>query len=337
VSPAPVVFSAVPTLFGSDGEVDRGANQALYKYLAGLVDGLFVAGTTGEFPALDEGERLSLIELALAEAGPDRVIAHIGAPDARHSARLASAASALGATRLAAITPYYLPVRADELTAHFGQVRDAVPDAELYAYIFPERTGVRVPPPLFAAVASVAGLAGAKLSGSAAAELAGYVAAAPGRRILSGDDANPAATMRAGGAGLISGRSSAYPEVYAALVAALGSGDLDAVARHQNILDRIVALGASIGRLKYALQLRGLGGTTARMTVDPPDASLAAAIAAEVAALLSAFLVNQRSGWRVLSFEVRRKRGAGPQIGSVIVRVPGSRPGESGAPDSWPV
>ena len=56
--------------------------------------------------------------------------------------------------------------------------------------------------------------------------------------------------------------------------------------RHQLTLDRIVGLGASIGRLKHALALRGLGGTTARMTVDPPDASLSAAIAAEVAALL---------------------------------------------------
>ena len=292
MSPALLVFSAVPTLFSSDGEVDTGANRTLYKRVAGLVDGLFVAGTTGEFPALDDVERLSLIELALAEAGPDRVIAHVGAPDARHSARLASAAAALGATRLAAITPYYLPARPDELTAHYGQVRDAAPDAELYAYIFPERTGLRVPPPVFAAVAEAAGLAGAKLSGSAAPELAGYVAAAPGLRLFSGDDSNPAATMRAGGAGLISGRSGAYPEVYAALVAALAAGDVDEAARHQRTLDRIVALGASIGRLKYALQLRGLGGTTARMTVDPPDASLCAAIATEVAALLSLFPVG---------------------------------------------
>ena len=115
MSPAAVVFSAVPTLFSSDGEVDTGANRALYKHLAGLLDGLFVAGTTGEFPALDEAERLSLIELALAEAGPDRVIAHVGTPDARHSARLARAAAALGATRLAAITPFYLPARPDEV------------------------------------------------------------------------------------------------------------------------------------------------------------------------------------------------------------------------------
>jgi 4-hydroxy-tetrahydrodipicolinate synthase len=294
VSPAAVVFSAVPTLFSSDGEVDTGANRALYKHLARLLDGLFVAGTTGEFPALDDAERLSLIELALTEAGPDRVIAHVGTPDARHSARLARAASALGATRLAAITPYYLPARPDEVCDHYRRIRDAAAGAELYAYIFPERTGLRVPPPLFAAVADAAGLAGGKLSGSAAGQLAGYVAAAPGLRMFSGDDSNPAATMRAGGAGVVSGRSSAYPEVYAALVAALGSGDSgdsrdcrdeEAVVRHQLALDRIVGLGASIGRLKHALALRGLGGTTARMTVDPPDASLSAAIAAEIAAL----------------------------------------------------
>jgi 4-hydroxy-tetrahydrodipicolinate synthase len=276
VSPAPVVFSAVPTLFGPDGELDTGANRALYKLVAGLVDGLFVAGTTGEFPALEDAERLRLFELALAEAGPDRVIAHIGAPDARHASRLAQAAAALGAGRIAAITPYYLPARPDELAGHYRRIRDAAPGPELYAYIFPERTGLRVPPPLFAEVAEAAGLAGAKVSGSAAADLAGYVAAAPGLRIYSGDDSNPAAAMRAGGAGVISGRSSAYPEVYAALT--------DDPARQER-LDRIVALGASIGRIKHALQVRGLATADARMTVDPPDPQTAAAISAEVAAL----------------------------------------------------
>ena len=286
MSPRPVVFSAVPTLFGADGELDPGANRALYKLVAGLVDGLFVAGTTGEFPALEDAERLSLFEHALAEAGPDRVIAHIGAPDARHAARLARAAAGLGATRIAAITPYYLPARPDELAAHFRRIRDAAPGPEIYAYIFPERTGLPVPPPLFAQVAGAAGLAGAKVSGSASADLASYAAATPGLRIFSGNDASPWASMRAGAAGVISGRSSAYPEVYAAV-------------RHdeaaQERLDRIVALGASIGRLKHALQVRGLASSpAARMTVDPPDPGVAAAIAAEVAGSTGL----ARSAWR---------------------------------------
>jgi 4-hydroxy-tetrahydrodipicolinate synthase len=280
VTAAPVVLSAVPTLFDADGELDAGANRALYKLVAGLLDGALVAGTTGEFPALEDAERLSLFELALAELGPDRVIAHIGAPDARHAARLARAAVALGATRIAAITPYYLPARPDEVAGHYRRIRDAAPGPELYAYIFPERTGLTVPPPLLAEVAETAGLAGAKISGSASAELAGYVAAAPGLRIFSGNDASPWATMRAGGAGVISGRSSAYPEVYGALRHDEGQ---------QWRLDRIVALGASVGRLKHALHVRGLAGSAAgRMTVDPPDPALAAAIEAEVAATAGA-------------------------------------------------
>jgi 4-hydroxy-tetrahydrodipicolinate synthase len=280
VSSAPVIFAAVPTLFGPGGELDLDANRALHKFVAGWVDGLFVAGTTGEFPALEDAERLSLLELALAEAGSDRVIAHIGAPDARHAGRLAQAAVALGATRIAAITPYYLPARPDELIAHYRAIRDAASGPEFYAYIFPERTGLPVSPTLFARVAEAAGLAGAKISGSAAGELAGYVAAAPGLRFFSGHDANPAATMRAGGAGVISGRSSAYPEVYAALQhQSRAKGAKGA----QETLDRIVALGASVGRLKHALRLRGFGSGAARMTVDPPGPETSAAIAALVA------------------------------------------------------
>jgi dihydrodipicolinate synthase/N-acetylneuraminate lyase len=237
---------------------------------------MLVAGTTGEFPALEDDERLWLAEQALAEAGPDRVIVHIGAPDARHAARLARAAVALGARRIAAITPYYLPARPDELVAHYRSVREAAPGAEIYAYIFPERTGLAVSPALLAEVAEAASLAGAKLSGSSSADLAGYVAAAPGLRFFSGNDADPWATTRAGGEGVISGRSSAYPELFAALAKDPAG---------QERLDRVVALGASVGRIKHALRARGLAGTAARMTVDPPDPQVAAAIEAEVAAL----------------------------------------------------
>jgi 4-hydroxy-tetrahydrodipicolinate synthase len=278
-------------MFGLDGELDLDANRALYKLVGGQLDGMLVAGTTGEFPALDDAERLTLIELALAQAGPDRVIAHIGAPDAWHAARLARAAVARGATRLAAITPYYLPARPDELIAHYRLIREAAGSAELYGYIFPERTGLRVPPALFGRLAEAADLAGVKASGSAAAELAGYVAAAPGRAIFSGDDSDPGATMAAGGAGIISGRSSAYPEVYAAMrvaAARASSASSASSASPQESLDRIVALGASIGRIKYALQLRGIGTGVARMTVDAPDPKTGAAIAEQVAACQSA-------------------------------------------------
>jgi dihydrodipicolinate synthase/N-acetylneuraminate lyase len=60
----------------------------------------FAAGTAGEFPPLEDAEGLALVEMALAGAGPEHVIAHVCAPDARHARRRAAAA----AQRLAAIT-----------------------------------------------------------------------------------------------------------------------------------------------------------------------------------------------------------------------------------------
>ncbi len=77
--------------------------------------------------------------------------------------------------------------------------------------------------------------------------------------------------MAAGATGVISGRSAAYAEAYAA-------GDQDRI-------DAIVANGASIGRIKYALSLRGFGSAVARMPVGPPGDADAAAIATFVRTL----------------------------------------------------
>jgi 4-hydroxy-tetrahydrodipicolinate synthase len=264
------VIAAVPTLFGPDGSLDLAANRALYVHVNGLLDGVLVAGTTGEFPSLDDGERLALISLALEVAGPSRVIAHVGAPSAHQAARLARAAVSAGATRLAAITPYYLPVRAVDLAPYYAAVREAAPSVTLYAYIFPERTGVHVPAPLFATMASSAKLAGAKLSGSASGLVASYVACSPGLEFYCGDDSAPARSFAAGAAGVVSGRSAAYPEVYA-------SGDQDRI-------DEVVELGSSVGRIKYAVSLRGFGSAAARMPVGPPDEATAARISRAVTA-----------------------------------------------------
>lgn len=276
---ADVVLSAVPTPFTADGGLDTETARRLFKFVASTGDGLFVTGSTGEFPALDDDERLALIELALEVAGPERVIAHIGAPDSYRAARLAAAAVKLGATRIAAITPYYVAPLPAEITEYYLRVRDAAPAAGLYAYVFPERTSVTISPQQFAELAAAAGLAGAKMSGVAAKNVAACAAACPGLKIYSGDDSDLAATLRSGGAGIVSARSSAYPEVFSALATALAEGDAAEAARRQADIAAIVALGASIGRVKEALRQRGFGPMAARMPVGEPDAATAARIA----------------------------------------------------------
>ena len=276
---ADVVLAAVPTPFTAEGDLDIPTTRRAFAYIAGVVDGLFLAGTTGEFPALDDNERIEVIELGIEAAGPDRVIAQIGAPDAHRAARLAADAVQLGATRLAAITPYYGTPLPAELTDYYLRIRDAAPTAELYAYLFPERTGLTLPPPAFAALAETVGLAGAKLSGSAARDLAACAAACPGLKIYSGDDSDLGAVLRVGGAGIVSARAAAFPRVYAALAAAMAAGDAATAARHQAEVDSIVTLGMSIGRIKAALRARGFVPMAARMPADDPDLATSKRIA----------------------------------------------------------
>lgn len=276
---ADVVLAAVPTPFTAEGDLDIHGTRRVFSYIADEVDGLFLAGTTGEFPALDRDERIEVIEIGIEVAGIDRVIAQIGAPDAYWAARLAADVAQLGVTKIAAITPYYGTPLPAELTDYYLRIRDAAPGAELYAYLFPERTGLTLSPDDFAALAETVGLAGAKMSGSAAAQVAACAAACPGLKIYSGDDSDLNAVLRAGAAGVISARAAAFPRVFRELADALAAGDTAAAARHQADVESIMTLGVSTGRVKAALRHRGFVPMTSRMPADDPDEATSARIA----------------------------------------------------------
>ncbi|GAB3446444.1 4-hydroxy-tetrahydrodipicolinate synthase [Streptomonospora sediminis] len=286
------ILAAVPTLFDEHGAVDPAANGRLYNALGARVDGVFVAGTTGEFPALDHAERVDLIRTAVETAGADRVVAHVGAASTRESVRLAEAVLALGVRRLAALTPYYLPADLCAVERHFAAITAAAAaaGAEVYGYLFPERTGVAVEPADYAGLAESTGLAGAKLSGAAAARFAEYRAALPaGASVWSGSDTALAAVVRAGGTGVVSGMSAAFPEPFAALADAAAAGAAAAERCAQARVDAVLAaLGGTPQGIKNALRQQGIGTDTMRMPTPlvsgESEAAIAGLITAEQAA-----------------------------------------------------
>ncbi len=270
------VLSATPTLFRDDLALDEGANTELLTWLHDRVDGVFVAGTTGEFPALDRAERRTLAALALDVFGSERTIVHVGAASTREAVSLTRDALAAGATRLAVITPYYLPADADTVRRHFAAVRDAAGDADLYGYLFPERTGVTLSPAEFAAT----GLRGGKLSGAAAARFADFRAALPAARFWSGADTDVAAVARTGGAGVVSGLSSAFPEPFTDLAAAVEAEDAEAERAAQARADAVrAALGGTVEGIKEAVRQRGFGNGLLRMPAPAPPVDRIAAYA----------------------------------------------------------
>jgi 4-hydroxy-tetrahydrodipicolinate synthase len=271
------VLAAVPTFFDADGELDRETTVAHHAALAGRVDGVFVSGTTGEFPALDRAERRTLAELALDAHGPDRVVVHVGAAGTRDAAALTRDAVALGARRIAALTPYYLPVDTAAVARHLAAVVAAAGPARVYGYLFAERTGVVCEPAEFGELAADVGLAGVKLSGAANERLAEYIAALPaGARLWSGADTTLPVVVRAGGAGIVSGLSAAFPEPFTALADAVAAGDSEAERAAQVRADGVLdALEGTVEGIKAALRHLGHGTGVLRMpAADVTQAAL---------------------------------------------------------------
>ena len=271
------VLAALPTFFDDRGDLDRATTSAHLDWLATRVDGVFVAGTTGEFPALDRPERIALAEAALTAFGADRVVVHVGAASTREAVALTRDVLAAGGRRIAVLTPYYLPADDAAVTHHFATIAAAAGDAATYGYLFTERSGVDVGPAEFGRIAAATGLAGVKLSGSANDRLGAYLDALPaGARLWSGADTTLGAVVRRGGAGIVSGLSSAFPEPFTALADAIATGDSAAERAAQERADAVLAAThGSVEGIKHALGLLGFGNGALRMpapALPDPDA-----------------------------------------------------------------
>jgi 4-hydroxy-tetrahydrodipicolinate synthase len=118
------VFPASLTMFDRDGGLDLAATQ---RHIASLVDqganGVVVAGTSGEFIALDDRERLALVEAAVdAVAGRVPVIAGTGAFSTAATISMSRDAEAIGASGVIVILPYYQRPSTAEVRDHFAAV-----------------------------------------------------------------------------------------------------------------------------------------------------------------------------------------------------------------------
>ena len=266
------------TPFSDDGTLDLHGTRTLFEaILASGIGSVFTPGTTGEFTALSDDERLAVIGCALEVFGPQGVYAHVGAATARQAVALARRAGQLGGRRLAAITPYYLTAGPLSVAEYYRELAAAVLGAELYVYVFPARATTTVSPGELAELARIPGVVGAKISGLSTPEVIEYIRAVPsGFRVLAGNDADLIGLAAAGGAGVVSGVSGVFPAPFVRAVGELDAGT-DASYLQPEIDRAVAAVGAgNIRLLKAATQLRGLAAGPVRVSIDPPaEAQLA--------------------------------------------------------------
>lgn len=238
------------------------------RQIAGGIDGLVPAGTTGESPTLGVQEHVDVVKCVVeAAAGRVPVVAGAGANNTAEAIHLTEAATAAGADGLLHVTPYYNKPSQEGLFRHFKAIADAT-HLPIVLYSIPGRCVIEVGVDTVARLAEACpNITGIKESGGRVYRASQIIDAVGDRvSILSGEDEHTLPYMSVGAQGVISVTSNLLPGEVAKLVHAARDNDLvTARAVHQRLypLFRDLFCEPSPAAIKYAMQKAGIIGSDA--------------------------------------------------------------------------
>jgi len=228
-------MTALVTPF-KNGTIDEDAFRAhLDRQIAGGVNAVVPAGTTGEAATLSHEEHKQLIHITVEHvAGRIPVIAGTGSNNTAESIALTQAARDLGADAALLISPYYNKPAQEGIYRHYRAVAEAVNLPQIL-YNVPGRTNSNILPETVGRLSRIANIVGIKDATADMAQLARTMLVCDGNiEFYSGDDATALPFMALGGAGVISVVSNVAPKAMKMLTKAIRSGDMGA-ARKQHM------------------------------------------------------------------------------------------------------
>ncbi len=261
--------TAIVTPFRNGGVDYETFGKMIDGQIAGGIDGIVVAGTTGEAATLTHEEHCELIRYAVEKvAGRVPVIAGTGSNDTAYGIELSQYACEVGCDALLLVTPYYNKATPKGLIQNFLATAEAT-DKPIILYNVPSRTGVNITLPVYRELAKHERIVAVKeASGnlSAIAELISECGDA--LDVYSGNDDQIVPIMSLGGKGVISVWSGIQPREAHDLCAACLAGDFKTGAEMQlKYLKLINALFCEVNPVpvKAASVLMGLCGPEIRL------------------------------------------------------------------------
>ena len=229
-------FVAVVTPFDADEKINEAALRRQVVRQVGAGNGVFCAGTNGEFYALSFEEKVRVAEICVeAAAGRAPVLAHIGEISTHETIALGKRVQALGIKAMSAITPSFIALSQTELIEHYRRLADAL-DKPVYLYNIPARTGNTIEPETARTLAAHPNIVGIKDSAGSQESLDGFLAVAretKGFDVMVGPDSLVLHGLKNGAAGCVSGLGNIAPVTLNAIHASFVRGDLAAAETHQ--------------------------------------------------------------------------------------------------------
>ena len=283
-----LMVPAVST-FNARGDLDRAAFQSnLDAYLSHGVDGVLVAGSSGESALLDDDDRRALLGWARERIPTDKwMLAGIGSESTRQTISRAHDAKAAGATAVLVVSPHYFLKRMTEgaLLAHFRAVADASP-LPVMLYNIPVYAHVVLSPALVHALSQHPNVIGMKDSAGNLPVLAQYLESQSASfRVMTGSGATVVPAINAGASGAILAIALyAGPAVRLMVDAARTGRATEAAAMQVRLAPIATDIGGAMGPagIKAAMDLVGLCGGPTRSPLLPVSAEELAIIRARL-------------------------------------------------------
>ena len=190
-------------------------------------EGLVLAGTTGESPALTDSEALALFR-RVRETVDVPLLAGTGSNATAHAVELTRRAAETGVDGILSVTPYYNRPSQAGIEAHFRAVAAAT-ELPVLIYDIPVRTGRKVTTEVLARLArEVPNVVGVKDAAGDPAETARLMASVPSEfELYSGDDALTLPLVAVGAVGVISVASHWVARQMGEMIGAALDGDLE--------------------------------------------------------------------------------------------------------------
>lgn len=267
--------TAIITPFTGDG-VDWEAFGRLIDYqLAGGINALVAAGTTGEGSTLTDREHEEVIAFCVKRvAGRVPVIAGTGSNNTAHAIERTKTACAAGADAVLLVTPYYNKTTQRGLIASFSAIADAS-SVPCILYNVPSRTGLNMLPETLAVLAKHEKI-------SAVKEAAGSLSQIAKERVLCGDDLDIISgcddqivpTLSLGGKGIISVVANILPKETTEICNRFFTGDIQGAAQLQlkllNLMNQLMIETNPIPA-KAACAALGFGQNLLRLPLVPME------------------------------------------------------------------
>ena len=236
------------------------------------IDGLVIAGTTGEASTLTDEEHREVLRFAIDRiAGRVPAVAGTGSNDTAYAIDMTRFACEIGYDAVLVVTPYYNKATQKGLINHYVAVAEAS-EKPVILYSVPGRTGCKIMPDTAAVLSQHPNIVGFKdANGDMDSTVETIAKCGENLHIYSGEDSLTVPMMAMGAMGCISVLSNVVPHLAVEMCDKFFAGDVAGAAALQcKMLPLIRALFSEVNPIpaKAAVAAMGFGQEYLRMPLS---------------------------------------------------------------------